>query len=127
MTLTRPPEDWPGLDPEDDGVEYDAEKIAAIAKELREIMKPIGGGGYGTRSGSIQDLSVNGTLSLVTTQLKTVDRWEGGEKFAATLESAERAFLDVYEDVLENFSTAITLVEEGAGTYRVTNIANLGA
>ncbi|GAA4518894.1 MULTISPECIES: hypothetical protein [Nonomuraea] len=126
MGAAKPPEDWPGLVAERDGVGYDATKITNVAEALREIMKPINGGGYGEHQGSIQDLSINGSLSDVRTQLRSIDRNQGTESFATTLETAHREFLDVYEDVLENFSTAIALVEAGAGTYRVTDIVNQG-
>ncbi|MFD2355664.1 WXG100 family type VII secretion target [Nonomuraea ferruginea] len=114
MGAAKPPEDWPGLVAERDGVGYDATKITNVAEALREIMKPINGGGYGEHQGSIQDLSINGSLSDVRTQLRSIDRNQGTESFATTLETAHREFLDVYEDVLENFSTAIALVEAGA-------------
>lgn len=126
MGETKPPENWPGLVAEREGVGYDATKISNIAEALREIMKPINGGGYGEYQGSIQDLSINGSLSDVRTQLRSVDRNEGGESFATTLETAHREFLNVYEDVLQNFSTAIALVDAGAGNYHVTDVANLG-
>lgn len=127
MVAPQPPDNWPGLEAERDGVGYDATKIANIAEELREILKPLNGGGYGENRGSIQDLNVNGSLADVRRQLRNVDRWPGGEQFATTLEKAYETFLDVYEDVLENFSTAISLVEAGAGDYRMTDAANHGA
>lgn len=126
MTTTQPPDNWPGLDADRDGVEYDATKIANIAEALRDIMKPLIGSGYGESLGSIQDLSANGSLPMVRTQLRSIERFDGGDSLATTLETAHQELLNVYEDVLENFSTAIALVEAGAGTYRMTNIANQG-
>ncbi|MCK2221287.1 hypothetical protein MF672_046915 [Actinomadura sp. ATCC 31491] len=126
MGETQPPKNWPGLEAERDGVTYDATKIANIAEALREAMKPINGGGYGEYQGSIQDLSINGSLSDVRQHLQSIDRWEAGKTFAATLTQAHREFLNVYQEVLENFSIAIALVEAGAGVYKTTNAANEG-
>ncbi|MFB4282589.1 MULTISPECIES: hypothetical protein [unclassified Nonomuraea] len=126
MGETQPPGDWPGLEPERDGVTYDAQKISNIAGELREVMKPISGEGRTQRQGSINDLSVYGDLSDVRRHLLSIDNWQGGAAFAATLVQSYQEFITVYEDVLENFATAITLVEAGAGTYQVTNAANEG-
>lgn len=126
MVAPKPPPDWPGLEAERDGVGYDATKISNIAEALREIVKPLKGGGYGEHKGSIQDLSVNALLSDVRQQLRSVSRWPGGEQFATTLETSHRTFLDLYEDILTNFETAIQLVEAGAGGYRVTDAANQG-
>ncbi|MGI5283930.1 hypothetical protein ACQEVF_11415 [Nonomuraea polychroma] len=126
MGETQPPSDWPGLEPERDGVTYDAQKILNIAGELREVMKPVTGEGYGERLGSINDLSVRGSLSALRTHLQSIDRWEAGKSFNTTLASSHQEFLNVYEDVLENFAIAIALVEAGAGTYLATNAANEG-
>ncbi|MFG1941936.1 hypothetical protein [Nonomuraea sp. NPDC048826] len=126
MGATKPPEDWPGLVAERDGVGYDKTKIANVAGALREIMKPINGVGYGEYQGSIQDLSIHGSLSEARMQLRSIDRYESGETFATTLETAHREFLNVYEDVLKNFGIAIALIDAGAGNYGVTDIANQG-
>jgi hypothetical protein len=121
----QPPKNWPGLEAERDGVVYDAKKIENIAKELREIMKPIGGGGYGVGyQGSINDLRFSGSLTDVRQQLQSIDGWEAGKSFAATLAQAHQELVAVYEEVLENFGIAIALVEDGAGVYKVTNAAN---
>lgn len=126
MTTTQPPDKWPGLDADRDGVGYDADKIAGVAKALREIMEPLNPTGAGRHHGSYQDLMTKGSLQLVCDQLRSVDRYESGDQFARTLETAHREFLDVYKDILDNFSTAIALVDAGAGNYSVTNIANHG-
>ncbi|MEU6729015.1 hypothetical protein ABZ917_35370 [Nonomuraea wenchangensis] len=126
MGETQPPKNWPGLEAERDGVTYDAKKIASIAEALREAMKPIGGGTYGQYPGSIQDLSFNGSLKAESDHLRSVDRWQAGESLATTLEQAHREFLNVYEEVLKNMTVAITLVDAGAGNYKITNAANEG-
>jgi hypothetical protein len=123
---TKPPGDWPGLEAERDGVTYSAKKIENIAGALRDAMKPINGGGYGEYQGSIQDLSMHGSLAAVRMQLRSIERWQAGESFATTLETSHREFLNVYQEVLENFATAIALVDAGAGNYQITNAANEG-
>jgi hypothetical protein len=121
------PSDWPGLEAERDGVTYDAQKIASIAQALREVMEPISGGGSGDNLGSLQDLSSNGSLHYdVCSHLRSLENWEGGKSFAATLEQSHQTFVDVLEEVLENFTTAISLVEAEASTYQATNAANEG-
>ncbi|MEW9546980.1 hypothetical protein [Nonomuraea sp. NPDC050783] len=126
MGETQPPKNWPGLEAERDGVTYSADKIMNIAKALREIMKPVNGGGYGEYQGSIQDLSVNGSLADVRQHLQSLERWEAGPSMATTLSQAHREFLNVYQEALQNFDIAIALVEAGAGKYKVTNAANEG-
>ncbi|TMR96084.1 hypothetical protein [Nonomuraea basaltis] len=125
MGETQPPSDWPGLEPERDGVTYDAKKIANIAGELRDVMEPIGGGGYSQRQGSIQDLSMYGSLADVRQHLLSISNWDGNV-LGNTLSTSHQEFLSVYEDVLENFGTAIALVDAGAGNYQITNVANEG-
>ncbi|MEU4516822.1 hypothetical protein AB0G05_45680 [Nonomuraea wenchangensis] len=126
MGETQPPKNWPGLEAERAGVEYRPDKIVNIVRALHEATKPVSGGGYGKYPGSIQDLSINGSLDYECQHLRSVDRWQAGESFATTLEQAHREFLNVYEEVLQNLSIAIALVNEGAGNHKITDIANLG-
>ncbi|TDD25148.1 hypothetical protein [Nonomuraea diastatica] len=126
MAETEPPRDWPGLQPERDGVTYDPKKIANIAGELREVLKPIRGEGRGENQGSIIDLETYGSLRAVLTHVRSIERWQGGQAFADLVSHSQQEFLTAYEEVLENFATAISLVEAGAGTYQVTNAANEG-
>ncbi|HEX4814467.1 MAG TPA: hypothetical protein VFV66_17125 [Nonomuraea sp.] len=127
MGETKPPDWWPGLQAERDGVTYNAQKIANIAEELREAMKPIGGeGGYGTTQGSVGDLTASGNLSALRAQLEPFDRIEGIKTFVNTLADSHGTFTTVYGNVLENFRTAIALIDAGASTYHVTTTANEG-
>jgi len=126
VATTQPPDDWPGLEAERDGVQYDAEKIAKIAQAMREIMEPISGLDSGRHFGSKQDLDLNGSFDQMSMQLRSIDLYESGDVFARLLEVVHREFLEVYQDVLDNFSTAIALVDAGAGNYSMTDIANQG-
>ncbi|MGW4797527.1 hypothetical protein ACWEPC_34415 [Nonomuraea sp. NPDC004297] len=127
MGETQPPANWPGLEPERDGVTYSAEKILNVAEELREVMKPISGeGSRSSRQGSLNDLAAYGDLSDVRRHLLSIDDWPGGATFGDTLRQSYDEFMAVYEEVLENFGTAIALVEAGAGNYQATNGANEG-
>ncbi|MGP3955559.1 hypothetical protein ACTWPT_06140 [Nonomuraea sp. 3N208] len=104
---------------------YDAQKILNIAGELGEVMKLISGESY--RQGSISDLEANNQLfAEVRQHLLSIDNSDGTESFAATWKQSHEVCQTVYRDVLENFATAIALVEAGAGTYQLTNDANEG-
>jgi hypothetical protein len=120
----QPPSDWPGLDAERDGVTYDARKIANIAEALRDAMKPIAG--YGTAQGSVGDLTASGDLSRLRNHLESIDRVDGIKTFLDTLTDSHGKFTKVYNNAIENFQTAIALIDAGAGTYQVTNAANEG-
>ncbi|SDH81857.1 hypothetical protein [Nonomuraea jiangxiensis] len=124
MGETQPPANWPGLEPERDGVVYSPQKILNIAGALREAMKPISGEGYGQRQGSVADFDAYGNLSDMRAHLKSVDRIEGIKTFVDTLATSHQEFATVYGQVLENFQIAISLIEAGAGNYQVTNTAN---
>ncbi|MDA0637168.1 hypothetical protein OUY22_27520 [Nonomuraea sp. MCN248] len=126
MAAPEKPAAWPGLQAERDGVGYDAKKIANIARELRDAMKPINGSGYGENQGSIHDLQTYGSLKDVRDHLASIRDFQAGETFQATLAKAHQEFLNAYGDVLENFDIAIALVEAGAGTYQATDVANQG-
>ncbi|WP_188191153.1 hypothetical protein [Nonomuraea sp. SYSU D8015] len=124
MGEAQPPKDWPGLEAERDGVTYDARKIANIAEALREAMQPISG--YGTSKGSVGNLATSGDLSKLRDHLAGIDRVDGIKTFLQTLTDNHETFTQVYGRVLQKFETAITLIDDGAGTYRVTNTANEG-
>ncbi|MEO3873655.1 hypothetical protein ABGB18_33005 [Nonomuraea sp. B12E4] len=114
------------MEPERDGVGYNPQKILNIARALREAMKPINGEGYGQRQGSVADFDAYGNLSDMRAHLRSVDRIEGIKTFVDTLANSHQDFATVYGEALENFQTAISLIEAGAGNYQVTNTANEG-
>ncbi|MEV0617177.1 hypothetical protein AB0I81_27915 [Nonomuraea sp. NPDC050404] len=123
---TQPPPGWPGLQAERDAVTYDAKKIETIAGELRDALKPLETMSYGN-PGSIHDFNAAGyTIQTFTDHLKTVERWGGGHDFAAQLMGSHKSLHEIYQEVVTKLNIAISLVDAGAGNYKVTDTANLG-
>lgn len=119
------PENWPGLDADRDDVTYSAQKIKSVASALREEAEPFEGHSTDGR-GSVADLTSYGGVDRLPNQLDSISNWGGGELLSETLRRSHRELVEVYGQVVANFTTAISLIETGAGTYGITNAANEG-
>lgn len=119
------PQSWPGLDADRDDVTYSPQKIKAVASALREELEPLEGRGTHT-TGSVSDLTQHGGVFGLRTQLDSISDWPGGKLLSKTLELGHDELVKVYGEVVTNFTTAISLIENGAGTYGITNVANEG-
>ncbi|MFI6290918.1 hypothetical protein ACIBEJ_04995 [Nonomuraea sp. NPDC050790] len=115
-----------------DGVEYSAEELGKVAATLREKLRELQGGpppGQNSSApplpGSFPDVVANGSaLEVFAELLEEMKNWPGGQSFAAALRRSGTEPAAVYQQVNEKLMIALTLIDVGAGTYKVANAAN---
>lgn len=110
-------EKWPGLKAERDNVTYPEnpkERFEQLASRLEEALEDLTGSGRG----SLTDLTTQGNLSGFTSQVRAIDRWEGGRAFANTLDLGHEELTKIYGQVNKKFAIAIALVRGGGGIYQ---------
>lgn len=129
----EPASRWRGLDPDRDGVKYNPQKLAGLAKTLNEELAKLTGFTPGPVSvttgpvhGSSADLSMNTDLSMMTDSIRGVKDWPGGHEFANALDKAHASFPTTYENIIATAQKAIALISEGAGKYGITDVINGG-
>ena len=133
----EPASRWRGLDQDRDGVKYNPQKLAGLAETLNAELAKLSGvtSGSGGRPqilmnaphGSSTDLSVNADLSVMTESIRGIKNWPGGHELANALDKAHTDLTDTQTKIIETAQTVIELINNGAGKYGDTNLANGGA
>ncbi|WP_113702591.1 hypothetical protein [Nonomuraea lactucae] len=113
------------MDAERDNVKYPEnprERFDQLATLLEDELKDL----VGQKKGSLNDLTVNGSLASFEAQVKRIARWEGGRSFTGTVRLGHDELTDIYAQVNEKFRIAIALVRAGGGGYQKTDNSTFG-
>ncbi|GAA3471581.1 hypothetical protein [Nonomuraea roseola] len=108
---------WPGLKPKPDEIDYDADKLKGIAKELLAGLERL----EGLLPGSVRDVQRHAKPlgNPVTTTY-----WEAGAILFESIDNAYYSISDIYPDVIAKYRAALGKVYTGAGVMDWAELLN---
>ncbi|MDP9849398.1 hypothetical protein [Streptosporangium lutulentum] len=107
---------WPGLDSAKDELYVDKEKIEVVVKALEENLARL----KGAEKGSLSNLTE--FTNLTEMQLGT---WNTAKALSKTVGNAHTASTGVYQEIIEKYEAAISLIKSAAMTHGMTEVKNI--